>query len=454
MLAFGRRWKLRQEAYGVGLEAWEIMDRAGVRRAVVNTSFWRLPAFVIVCGCLIALITYGVRTSFGLFTEPLSEGRGWSREVFALSIAIQNLLWGLAQPAAGAFADRYGSARVLAAGGAVYALGVGLMAFSGTPLAMQLTAGVLVGLGLAGGSFTVVIAALGRLVSEDRRSWAMGLATAAGSFGQFVFAPLGQGFISYYGWQTALVILAACTILVPVLATALRSDTGSGGLVREPAVPMREAIRTAFRHGSYLLLVAGFFVCGFHVAFITTHLPAHLSDAAAQSHAHGTHAAGVAQLGASWALVIIGLANIVGSYTAGILGGKTSKRNLLSGIYLARAGVIALFVTLPPTTVVVVAFAALISVLWLSTIPLTSGLVAVMFGTHNLGALFGFVFLSHQVGAFLGVWLGGVAYEMTGSYDPVWWAGVGLGLIAAVLHWLIVERRVPSVPAVPEPAGS
>ena len=196
---------------------------------MVRASPLRSPVLVIVCGCLIALITYGVRTSFGLFTEPLSDGRGWGREVFALSIALQNLLWGLAQPAAGAFADRYGSARVLAAGGAVYALGVALMAVSGTPLAMQLTGGVLVGLGLSGGSFTIVIAALGRLVSEERRSWAMGLATAAGSFGQFVFAPLGQGFISSYGWQAALLLLAACTILVPVLATALRSDTGSGG---------------------------------------------------------------------------------------------------------------------------------------------------------------------------------------------------------------------------------
>lgn len=415
---------------------------------MVKASLWRSPVFIIGCGCLIALITYGVRTSFGLFTEPLSEGRDWGREVFALSIAIQNLLWGLAQPAAGALADRYGSAKVLAAGGAVYALGVALMSVSGTPLSMQLTAGVLVGLGLAGGSFTVVIAALGRLVSEDRRSWAMGLATAAGSLGQFVFAPLGQAFISSYGWQTALVILAACTAVVPVLAIALKSDAGSGGTTNEPAVPMREAVRAAFGHGSYLLLVAGFFVCGFHVAFITTHLPAHLSDAAAQSHAHGTHAAGAAQLGA-WALAIIGLANIVGSYTAGILGGKTSKRKLLSGIYLARGAVIALFVTLPPTTPVVIAFAALMGVLWLSTVPLTSGLVAVMFGTRHLGALFGFVFLSHQVGAFLGVWLGGVAYEATGSYNLVWWAGVGLALIAAVLHWPIAERPAPVLKPAP-----
>ena len=412
--------------------------------------WWRSTAFVILCGCLIALITYGVRTSFGLFTEPLSESRGWGREVFALSIAIQNLLWGLAQPAAGAFADRFGSMRVLAAGGIVYALGVGLMSVSGTPVAMQLTGGVLVGLGLAGASFTIVIAALGRLVPEERRSWAMGLATAAGSFGQFVFAPLGQSFISEYGWQTALVFLAACTVAVPVLATALRRDRGNRGSTSGPELPAREAIRAAFGHGSYMLLVSGFFVCGFHVAFITTHLPAYLFDAAAQSHPHGMHGAHVAQLGA-WALAIIGLANIVGSYTSGILGGKYSKRKMLSGIYLARGAVIALFVTLPPTTPVVIAFAALMGVLWLSTVPLTSGLVAVMFGTRHLGTLFGFVFLSHQVGAFLGVWLGGVAYETTGSYDVIWWSSIALALIAAALHWPIVERRA-SLSTVAEPA--
>ncbi len=263
----------------------------------LKPSWRRSPVFVIVCGCLIAMITYGVRTSFGLFTEPLSQSNGWGREVFALSIAIQNLLWGLAQPAAGAFADRFGSMRVLAAGGVVYAVGVGLMSVSGTPITMQLTGGVLVGLGLAGASFTIVIAALGRLVPEERRSWAMGLATAAGSFGQFVFAPLGQSFISAYGWQTALLFLAACTVAVPVLALALRGDHGNVSSTNEPELPARDAIRAAFGHGSYLLLVAGFFVCGFHVAFITTHLPAYLSDAAAQAHPHGMHGAGVAKLG-------------------------------------------------------------------------------------------------------------------------------------------------------------
>ena len=402
---------------------------------------WRTPVVVIFCGCLIALITYGLRTSFGLFVEPLSEGRGWSREVFALAIAIQNILWGLGQPVAGAVADRYGAARVLAVGGAVYALGVGLMATSTTPLALNLTAGVLVGLGLSGGSFTIVIAAFSRLVPADRRSWAMGMATAAGSLGQFVFAPVGQAFISSYGWATALLLLACFGATVPVLAVALKSHPAEGGY-GEPTLPAREAVREAFGHGSYLLLVAGFFVCGFHVAFITTHLPAHLSDAAAYSHAHGAHVGGGPGL-AAWALALIGLFNVVGSYGAGVLGDKTSKRKLLAGIYLSRAAVIALFVTLPPSTPVVLAFAALMGVLWLSTVPLTSGLVAVMFGTRYLGTLFGFVFLSHQVGAFLGVWLGGVAYEQTGSYAPVWWASVLLGVLAAALHWPIVEKAAP-----------
>src|SRR5215208_7640187 len=340
-------------------------------------SWWRTPVVIIICGCLIALITYGLRTSFGLFVEPLSEGRGWSREVFALAIAIQNILWGLGQPFAGAIADRYGSARVLAVGGVIYAAGVALMAVSTTPLAFNLTAGVLVGLGLSGGSFTIVIAAFSRLVPEDRRSWSMGIATAAGSLGQFVFAPVGQAFISSYGWATALLLLACFGATVPLLAAALRSSD-AGEATGSVELPAREAVREAFGHGSYLLLVAGFFVCGFHVAFITTHLPAHIADVAGHSHGGhmGMNTAGPAV--AAWALALIGLFNIVGSYASGVLGGRHSKRRLLAGIYLARAVVIALFITLPPTPAVVLVFAAAMGVLWLSTVPLTSGLVAVM----------------------------------------------------------------------------
>jgi MFS family permease len=408
----------------------------------------RSTAFVVGCGCLIALITYGLRTSFGLFAAPISEGRDWSPEVFALAIAIQNLVWGIGQPFAGAVADRYGSARILAAGGVVYAAGVALMAVSPTPLAFNLTAGVLVGLGLSGASFTIVIAALGRLVPEDKSSQAMGLATAAGSLGQFIFAPLGQAFLTDYGWQTTLLLLAGSMVVVPALAVALKGGGGRG--VKEPALPARDAVRRAFGHGSYLLLVAGFFVCGFHVAFITTHLPAHIADVAGHSHG-GMHTAGPAV--AAWALALIGLFNIVGSYGSGVLGARHSKRQLLAGIYLSRAAVIALFITLPPTPTVVLVFAAAMGVLWLSTVPLTSGLVAVMFGTGNLGTLFGIVFLSHQVGAFFGVWLGGLAFEQTGSFLPIWWAGIALAIIAAGLHWPIVERPAPSFAAPAQSGG-
>ena len=410
----------------------------------VGRSWWKSTVFIVGCGCLIAMITYGLRTSFGLFATPIGEGRGWSPEVFALAIAIQNLVWGIGQPFAGAVADRYGSARVLAVGGVAYGAGVALMAVSPTPLAFGLTGGVLVGLGLSGASFTIVIAALGRLVPEERSSQAMGLATAAGSLGQFVFAPLGQAFLTDYGWQTTLLLLAGSMVAVPLLAAALRGggrqEEGTG--VR--ALPARDAIRQAFGHGSYLLLVAGFFVCGFHVAFITTFLPAHIAAVAGHSHA-GMHMAGPGI--AAWALALIGLFNMVGSYGAGVLGARYSKRQLLAGIYLARAVVIAIFITLPATSTVVLVFAAAMGILWLSTVPLTSGLVAVMFGTGNLGALFGIVFLSHQIGAFLGVWLGGLAFEQTGSFLPVWWAGIALAIIAAGLHWPIVERPAPAFAA-------
>src|SRR5918997_74530 len=413
-----------------------------------KSGWWRSTAFVVGCGCLIALITYGLGTSFGLFATPISEGRNWSPEVFALAIAIQNLVWGIGQPFAGAIADRYGSARVLAVGGAVYAAGVALMAVSPTPLAFNLTAGLLVGIGLSGGSFTIVIAALGRLVPKEKSSAARGLATAAGSLGQFIFAPLGGAFLADYGWQTALLLLASFMIVVPALAAALRGRAETKARASDgPALPARDALWRAFGHGSYLMLVAGFFVCGFHVAFITTHLPAHIADVA--GHSHGGHA-GMNTAGpaiAAWALALIGLFNVVGSYPGGVWGGRYRKRRLLAGFSRAGAAVIVLFITLPPTPTVVLGFAAAIGVLWLSTVPLTSGLVAVMFGTRYLGTLFGIVFLSHQVGAFLGVWLGGLAFEQTGSFMPVWWAGIALAIVAAGLHWPIVERPAPSFAA-------
>lgn len=406
-----------------------------VRNMTDRTSprpLWRNPVFVITCGCLIAILSFGVRSSYGLFNAPLSETRGWGREVFALALAIQNLLWGLGQPVAGALADKYGSVRVLAIGGIIYAAGVTLTAYATTPLMLQVTAGLLVGMGLAGASFTIVIASFTRLVPEDKRSLALGAGTAAGSIGQFIFAPMGQAFIAGYGWETALVMLGACMLLVPFLATALGTDDNTP-VSTEPEMTFSSALKQAFGHGSYLWLISGFFVCGFQVAFITVHLPAYLDD----NHA-------TAGIGA-WAIALVGLFNVVGSLTAGALGGKYSKRWLLSGIYLGRSIVIALFVLAPKTDTVILTFAASMGLLWLSTVPLTSGLVAVMFGTRYMGTLFGFVFFSHQIGSFLGVWLGGRLYDTTGSYDMVWWMSVALGLFAMIVHLPIREQRAPDL---------
>jgi predicted MFS family arabinose efflux permease len=390
--------------------------------------WYRSPSAIVVAGCLIAIITFGVRTSFGLFTDPLTEARGFDREAFALAIAFQNLLWGLGQPFAGAIADRWGAGRVLAVGGLVYAGGVALMAQSTSPGVLTLTGGVLVGLGVAGGSFTIVIAAFARLVSPDRRSWAMGLATAAGSMGQFLFAPLGQSFISAYGPVTALMLLSCTLLFVPILALAL-TGKGEDEDTGEEELSTRQALRAAVTHPSYLLLTCGFFVCGFHIAFISVHLPPYLTD---QGFSKGL---------AAWALSLIGLFNVIGAYTSGILGGNHPRRLLLSGIYLGRGLAFATFLVLPISTASVLVFSALIGLLWLSTVPLTSGLVALMFGTRHIGMLFGVVFLSHQIGAFLGALLGGTIYESTGSYDTMWVLCILLSVFAAIVHLPIRERR-------------
>lgn len=384
------------------------------------------PALVIVCACLLVLIAFGIRSSFGLFLAPMSEARGWGREVFALAIALQNLMWGATQPFAGAIADRYGSGRVILVGTAMYAAGVWLMAVSTTPLMLHVSQGLLVGVALSGTSFAVVFAAMARAVPEERRSWALGLGAAAGSLGQFLLVPMGQGFISAYGWETALVLLGFGALLMAPLAAALTGRPESLG----PQQSLGEALREASRHRGYWLLIGGFFVCGFHVAFIATHLPAYLTDAGLS-----------AELGA-WALGIVGLFNVVGAYTAGVLGGRYSKKYLLSSLYFTRSLVIAAFVSLPLTNTSVMLFSGAIGLLWLSTVPLTSGLVGQIFGPRYMGMLFGIVFLGHQVGSFLGVWLGGRLFDTTGSYDVIWWAGVALGLISALLHWPIDERPV------------
>jgi MFS family permease len=399
-------------------------------------SAWRLPlGVVVVCGCLIGVISFGARAGFGLFLAPISTELQWGREIFALSIAIQNVIWGAAQPFAGMLADKYGSGRVIAAGGAIYALGVALMAYSSEPWQMHMTAGVLVGLGTAFGSFMIVMATLARKVTPKRRSLVLGVATASGSIGQFTMVPLGQAFLQAYGWHVALLLLAAIVLLIIPLSTTVTGKGAPAPGMRDQTI--REAFAEAFRHRSYNLLVAGFFVCGFHVAFIMVHLPAHIVDRGLAREVGGT------------ALALVGAFNIVGSLAAGYIGGRFSKRWSLAAIYLARALAFALFVSLPVTELTVYLFSAALGLLWLSTVPLTSGLVAQFFGLRYMAMLFGVVFFSHQVGSFLGAWLGGRLYDAYGGYDVVWWLGVGLGIAAALVHIPIREAPVTRLAGAP-----
>jgi len=395
---------------------------------------------IILWSCLIAATSFGVRATYGLFTVPVSEEFGWTREVFALTFAVQNLFWGAAMPLAGPLIDRFGPARVLWAGGMLFAAGVALMPLSSSPALMVLTSGVMVGCGMGFASNITVLGILGRLASPERRSWALGMATATASLGQFLLAPAGAWLIGAYGWQAAAWGLAGLVLLVPGYAAAFRGislarpeGAAEDALAAEHA--LGETLGAAMRYPSYVLLLTGFFVCGFQLSFATVHLPAYLEDI------------GIGEV-AGWTVAMIGLFNIVGSYGAGVLGGRRSKKMLLTWIYLARAAVISLFILLPPSPAVAIAFGIAAGVLWLSTVPLTSGLVAVMFGTRHLGTLFGMVFFGHQLGSFTGAWLGGKLHAMTGSYDVVWWMTVALSLIAAAMHYAVVERPAPRFEAV------
>jgi MFS family permease len=404
--------------------------------AAPRTS-WRTPLVIVACGCLCAMLTFGPRSTFGLFLTPMSSANSWGRDVFALAFAIQNLLGGLGQPLAGAIADRFGTARVLTGGAVLYAAGLVLMSHSATPAALELTAGVLIGFGLSGCSFNIVLGAFGKLMPEQWRSLALGAGTAAGSFGQFLFAPAGIALIDGFGWQNALVIFGAIILLVVPLSLALttppmRTSGASGGAESQSFM---RALAEAFGHRSYVLLVLGFFTCGFQLAFVTAHLPSYLIDRGLSAEIGG------------WTLALIGLFNIVGSLTAGWLGNIMPKRYILSVIYLIRAISIAVFITLPASNTATLIFGVVTGLTWLSTVPPTSGLVAVMFGTRWLAMLFGFAFFSHQVGSFIGIWLGGVMFERTGSYDLVWWLSVTFGVLSALINLPIVERPVPRAAA-------
>ena len=382
---------------------------------------------VIAAACLISLIGFGIRSGFGLYLEPMTTENGWSRETFALALAIQNLLWGIGVPVAGAIADRYGTARVVALGAVVYAVGVAGMAMSGSGLALYLTGGILVGLGVAFCSLSLVLAAIARVIGPERQSLALGLGTAAGSLGQVVFSPINQALISRYGWYDSLLVMSVVAlVLVPLAFSLRRSSQSRGELAADQS--LASALGEAISHRSYLLLTAGFFVCGFHVAFITVHFPSYVSDLGLPARA------------GAYALSIVGLFNIFGSLTSGAFGQRYSKKMGLSAIYFTRAVVMFGLLLAPANELTIYLFAASMGLLWLSTVPLTTGIVAQMFGLRFMGTLVGIVFLSHQLGSFTGVWLGGVLYDRTGSYDVMWWAGICLGLFAAVVHLPINDR--------------
>jgi len=397
----------------------------------IKRPAWQTPLVIVICGCLIAIIGFGPRASLGLFLTPMSAAHGWGREVFALALAIQMLIWGAAQPFVGAIADRFGPVTVLCIGAVLYAAGLGWMANVSSPGELYLSGGFLTGFGLAGASFTVVIGAFGKLLPAQWRSLSFGLGTAGGSFGQFLFAPVAIGLNGVFSWQTTLMIFAAIVLaIMPLsLALALPRDAVSG-TAQAPQQSVSQALREALSHGSYIYLVLGFLTCGFQLFFITVHLPAYLVDRGLS-----------ADIGA-WTVAVIGLFNIVGSISAGYLSDKMPKRYLLAVIYFLRSAAIAIFIALPASPLTAVVFGAAMGLLWLSTVPPTNGLVALMFGTRWLTMLAGFAFFSHQVGGFLGVWLGGVIFERTGSYDIIWWLAILLGVLSAVINLPIVEKPV------------
>jgi MFS family permease len=403
-------------------------------RSLLSSVGWRTPVVIIMCGCLISLLGFGPRSSFGFFLTPMSQANGWGRDVFALAFALQNLLWGIGQPFAGAIADRFGMVRVLGIGALLYGTGLALMAYTTSPVTLQVTAGVLVGFGLSGCSFNLVIAAFGKLLPDRYRMLAIGAGTAAGSFGQFLFAPFGVALIGSIGWQHTLLVFGSMLLLIIPMALALATPPSApkaaGAANDAESQSLMGALAEAFGHRSYVLLVVGFFTCGFQLAFITLHLPSYLIDRGLSATIGG------------WTLAVIGLFNIIGSISVGWLATRYPRRYLLALNYFLRAVAISAFVLLPASPATTLVFGAVMGLLWLSTVPPTSGLVTLMFGTRWLATLYGFAFFSHQVGGFLGAWLGGVLYERTGSYDVVWWLAVAFGLLSALLNLPIVEKPV------------
>jgi MFS family permease len=385
---------------------------------------------VLLCGAAIVTLSMGIRHGFGLWLQPVTTERGWTRETFAFALAVQNLAWGLAGPFAGMLADRFGAFRVLVAGALMYALGLVLMALSTSGLAFTGSAGLLIGMAQSGTTYAVIYGVIGRHVAPEKRSWAMGVAAAAGSFGQFLMVPVENGLIAGLGWQNALFVLGAAALAIVPLSFGLREPRALPAGSGLPQQSMGAALKEAFGSRSFQLLTAGYFVCGFQVVFIGVHLPSYLKD-------HG-----LAPQVATTALALIGLFNVFGTYAAGVLGQRLAKRHILSTIYALRAVAITAFVTLPLSPLSVYVFSAVMGVLWLSTVPPTNAVIAQIFGVRFLSMLGGFVFLSHQLGSFLGVWLGGKLYDATGSYDVVWWIAVALGVFAALVNQPVREQPI------------
>jgi predicted MFS family arabinose efflux permease len=385
---------------------------------------------VLLCGAMIVTLSMGIRHGFGLWLQPVTQAQGWTRETFAFAIAIQNIAWGFFGIFAGMVADKFGAFRVIVGGALLYAAGLAGMALSTSPTLFTLTAGVLIGAAQAGTTYAVIYGVIGRNIDPTKRSWAMGVAAAAGSFGQFLMVPTEGFLISSLGWQDALLALSAAALLIMPLALFLR-EPGFGGSASAPREQtIMQALAEAFKYPSFQLLMAGYFVCGFQVVFIGVHMPSYLKDK------------GLSPQVASYALALIGLFNVFGTYIAGSLGQKMAKRKILSFIYLARAVVISVFLLAPLTPMSVYIFASVMGLLWLSTVPPTNAMVAQIFGIQHLSMLGGFVFFSHQVGSFMGVWLGGYLYDKTGSYDLVWYIAIALGVFAALVNLPVRESAI------------
>lgn len=388
---------------------------------------------VLACGATIVTLSMGVRHGFGLWLQPITQAQNWTRETFAFALAIQNLVWGFTGIFAGMLADRFGAFRVIMGGALLYTLGLFGMAYATTAVLFSLSTGVLIGMAQAGTTYAVIYGVIGRNVSAEKRSWAMGVAAAAGSFGQFLMVPTEGFLISQFGWQQALALLGlSCLLMVP-LSWGLREPAFDGAAVPKRDQTIVQALLEAFKYPSFQLLMAGYFVCGFQVVFIGVHMPSYLRDN------------GLTPQVASYSLALIGLFNVFGTYAAGVLGQKMPKRNILAFIYFTRSVAITLFLIAPLTPASVYLFSAVMGLLWLSTVPPTNATVAQIFGVAHLSMLGGFVFFSHQIGSFLGVWLGGYLYDTTGSYDVVWYIAIGLGVAAALINLPVREAAIARV---------